>query len=163
MARPGTKRTEELLWKQSSRSATAVGNSLNFPALIDARRDRAYRSPALVWVHPMRLAILVLAFMALAGVAHAQDDNDSSGDNGAPLADNTASAGAPASDATASDDASSEDVACLPDGVTAAGVPCTAAPVAGASDDDPFANVSWSGTAFDSASSGPFDRMGAGR
>lgn len=92
----------------------------------------------------MRLAILALTVLTLSGGAYAQDDNGG-GDNDAAPPD-AASVEAPA------DEAVPEDVTCLLGGVTAAGAPCTAAPVAGASDDDPFANISWEGTTYDSAS-----------
>ena len=85
----------------------------------------------------MRLAILALAFVAFLVPAYAQDDNGGGGDNGAAASEPLEGQ---ASDATASTELSPEEVACLPGGVTAAGVPCTAAPESSSS--DPFATVS---------------------
>ncbi len=87
----------------------------------------------------MRLAIMALAFVAFLVPAYAQDDNGGGGDDGATAAEPVASVEERASDAIASHEVSQEEVACLPGGVTEAGVQCTAALESGTS--DPFATV----------------------
>lgn len=98
----------------------------------------------------MRLAILALTFLALSGIAYAQDDHGNGGDDTAAAPTETAPA------ASAPDDAPSDAIADDAT-LTAAGCPTgiTMTACVAITNTDPFADVSWTSTTMDSPSSAP--------